>query len=310
MKRRIILDCDPGHDDAIAIMLAGKNPAIDLLGITIVAGNQTLNKTVNNALNVCQYLDLDIPVYRGCDRPMVKEKQVISSEIHGETGLDGPVFEPLEREEEEGHAVEFIIKTLRESEGDITLVPTGPLTNIAMAMRLAPDIVPKIQEIVLMGGCYQLGNVTPAAEFNIFVDAEAAHVVFTSGRPVTMVGLDVTRKVLCYPEVIERMAAIDNRASSLFCDLMLFFNKTQKEVFGWDGGPLHDPVTIASILNPEVLVTRPMYTEIDIRSVQSYGRTNCDYFNVTGKEPNSNVAIDINVDLFWEIIEKGIRNYN
>ena len=309
MKRKIILDCDPGHDDAIAIMLAGKNPAIDLLGITIVAGNQTLNKTVNNALNVCQYLDLDIPVYRGCDRPMVKEKQVISSEIHGETGLDGPVFEPLEREEEEGHAVEFIIKHCGNQRG-YYLSANRPLTNIAMAMRLAPDIVPKIQEIVLMGGCYQLGNVTPAAEFNIFVDAEAAHVVFTSGRPVTMVGLDVTRKVLCYPEVIERMAAIDNRASSLFCDLMLFFNKTQKEVFGWDGGPLHDPVTIASILNPEVLVTRPMYTEIDIRSVQSYGRTNCDYFNVTGKEPNSNVAIDINVDLFWEIIEKGIRNYN
>ena len=155
-KRKIILDCDPGHDDAVAIMLAAKSPQIDLLGITVVAGNQTLEKTTANALNVCQYLGLDIPVYAGCGQPMIRDKQVIADDIHGETGLDGPVFAPLRKKAEDKHAVLYIIDTLMASDGDITLVPTGPLTNIAMAIRLEPRILPKIREIVLMGGCYQL----------------------------------------------------------------------------------------------------------------------------------------------------------
>lgn len=308
-KQKLILDCDPGHDDAINILLAGKNPKLELLGITVVAGNQTLEKTVVNALNVCQYLDLDVPVYGGCSVPMIREKQVVAGDIHGETGLDGPRFAPLTRKAEEKHAVLYLIDTLRESDGDIILVPTGPLTNIAMAMRLAPDIVPKIQGIVLMGGSYQLGNVTPAAEFNIFADADAAHVVFTSGRPVTMVGLDVTRKVLCYPSIVERMEKIGTPAATLFADLMRFFNKSQKEVFGWEGGPLHDPVTVASIICPELLTTRDVFAQIDIRSEQSYGRTNCDYFNYLKKEPNCRLAVDIDVEKFWDIIEDGIRQY-
>lgn len=309
MKKNIILDCDPGHDDAVAIILAAKNPNINLLGITIVAGNQTLEKTTKNALNVCQLLDIDTPVYAGCDRPMIRDKQVVAEDIHGESGLEGPIFEELRRKAEKKHAVNFIIDTLLNSDGDIILVPTGPLTNIAMAMRLEPKIIPKIKEIVLMGGCYQLGNVTPAAEFNIYADADAAHVVFTSGRPITMVGLDVTRKVLCYPEIIERMEKIGGKASKLFVELMTFFNKSQKEVFGWEGGPLHDPVTVASLLDETLLVTKDMYTEIDIRGIQSYGRTNCDFFGNTGKTPNSKVAIDINVEKFWDIIEKGIKQY-
>lgn len=309
MKKNIILDCDPGHDDTVAIILAAKNPNINLLGITIVAGNQTLEKTTKNALNVCQLLDIDTPVYAGCDRPMIRDKQVVAEDIHGESGLEGPIFEELRRKAEKKHAVNFIIDTLLNSDGDIILVPTGPLTNIAMAMRLEPKIIPKIKEIVLMGGCYQLGNVTPAAEFNIYADADAAHVVFTSGRPITMVGLDVTRKVLCYPEIIERMEKIGGKASKLFVELMTFFNKSQKEVFGWEGGPLHDPVTVASLLDETLLVTKDMYTEIDIRGIQSYGRTNCDFFGNTGKTPNSKVAIDINVEKFWDIIEKGIKQY-
>lgn len=308
-KRKIILDCDPGHDDAVAILLAGKNPNIDLLGITIVAGNQTLEKTTKNALDVCQYLGLDIPVYAGCEKPMIRDKQVVAGDIHGESGLEGPIFEPLQRKKEEKHAVTYLVETLMASDGDITLVPTGPLTNIAMAMRMEPKIVDKIKEIVLMGGCYQLGNVTPAAEFNILADADAAHVVFTCGRPITMVGLDVTRKVLCYPEIVDRMEKIGGKGAKLFVDLMRFFNKSQKEVFGWEGGPLHDPVTIASILYPDLLTTKEMYTEIDIRSTQSYGRTNCDFFGVLNKEPNSKVAIDIDVDKFWNCIEEGIRQY-
>lgn len=189
-------------------------------------------------------------------------------------------------------------------------MPTGPLTNIAMAMRMEPEIIPKIREIVLMGGCYQLGNVTPAAEFNILADADAAHVVFTCGRPITMVGLDVSRKVQCYQSIVERMSKIETKASRLFVDLMTFFNKSQKEVFGWDGGPLHDPITIAAIIDPTVLVTKAMYTEVDIRSTQSYGRTNCDFFGNSGMAVNSNVAVDIDVERFWDIIEAGIRQYD
>ena len=308
-KQKVILDCDPGHDDAVNIILAGKNSGIEVLGITVVAGNQSLEKTTRNALNICQYLGLDIPVYAGCGQPMIRDKQLLAGDIHGESGLDGPVFEPLQRKEEAEHGVMFLVRTLMESEGDIILVPTGPLTNIAMAMRMEPRIIAKIKRIVLMGGCYQLGNVTPAAEFNIIADADAAHVVFTSGRPITMVGLDVTRKVLCYPEVVKRMEAIGTPAARLFTDLMGHFNKSQRQVFGWEGGPLHDPVTIASIIDPELLVTKPMFTEVDIRSVQSYGRTNCDFFGYSHREANVDVAVDIDVERFWDLIETGIRAY-
>ncbi|MBQ5323035.1 MAG: nucleoside hydrolase [Oscillospiraceae bacterium] len=304
----MILDCDPGHDDAVAIILAGKNPKIDLLGITIVSGNQTLDKTVRNALNVTQHLGIDVPVYGGCSEPMVRKK-VVAGDIHGESGLDGPVFPPLERKAEPEHAVNFIIKTLMESEGDITVVTTGPMTNLAMAMRMEPNIVPKIKQIVLMGGAIANGNVSPAAEFNIMADAEAAYVCFTSGRPMTMVGLDVTRKVLCYPEIVERMGRIGNRASKLFVDLMGHFCKTQKEVFGWEGGPLHDPVTLAYLIDPSVLKVKPMNVRIDIRSTESYGRTNCDPFDYLHLPHTADVAMDIDVERFWDIIEENIRLY-
>ena len=307
-KKKIILDCDPGHDDAVAIMLAAKSEELDLLGITVVAGNQTLEKTQVNARNVCQCLGLDVPVYAGCGQPMVREKMV-AADIHGETGLDGPVFEPLTKPLEEKHAVPFMIDTLMGSDGDITVVTTGPMTNLAMAMRMEPRIVEKIEQIVLMGGAYTNGNVTPAAEFNIIADADAAYVCFTSGRPITMVGLDVTRKALCYPAVVDRMEKVGNKASRLFVDLMRHFCKSQKEVFGWEGGPLHDPITIAYLIDPSVLTVKPMHAEIDIRSTQSYGRTNCDYFGYQKLEPTADVAIDIDVEKFWDIIEDGLRRY-
>lgn len=307
-KQKIILDCDPGHDDAVAILLAGRSPAIEVLGITVVAGNQTLEKTVINAQHVCEAVGLEIPVYGGCDRPMVREK-MIAADIHGETGLDGPVFKPLKGSVEKQHAVLFIIETLMASDGDIMVVTCGPMTNLAMALRLEPRISEKIKRIVLMGGSYQLGNVTPAAEFNIIADADAAHVCFSSGVPLTMVGLDVTRKVLCYPEIVERMRKVGNAASDLFCDLMAHFNKAQKEVFGWEGGPLHDPLTIACIIKPEVLTTKYVHTEVDIRGSQSYGRTNCDFYNYLKREPNVDLGVDVDVEMFWDIIEAGLRNY-
>ncbi|MBS7527513.1 nucleoside hydrolase [Fusibacter paucivorans] len=305
----IILDCDPGHDDAIAIMLAGGHPAIDLKGITVVAGNQTLEKTVNNALNVCQHLAIDVPVFAGCDRPMVRAKQVIADDIHGETGLDGPVFAPRTKTAEAMHAVMYIIETLKASVEPMTLVATGPLTNYAMALRMAPDIIEKIDRFVIMGGSLQHGNVTPAAEFNILADAEAAHIVFSAGKKVVMVGLDVTRKVLCLPSVVEKMRVEGNVASKLFVDLMSFFNKTQKEVFGWEGGPLHDPVTIAYLINPSILELQSMVTEIDYSQGPSYGRTNCDLFGFSKEPHNSEVAMNVDVEAFWQVIREGIACY-
>ena len=308
-KIKIILDCDPGHDDAVAIMLAAKSPKIDLLGITVVAGNQTLDNTQRNALNVVQCLDINVPVYAGCGQPMIREK-ITAGDIHGETGLDGPVFEPLTRKLEPEHAVNFIIRTIMESDEPITMVTTGPMTNLGMAIRMEPRIVEKIERIVLMGGAYTNGNMTPAAEFNILADGDAAYVCFTAGRPITMVGLDVTRKALCYPQIVERMGKIGNKASKLFVDLMGHFCRTQKEIFGWEGGPLHDPITIAYLIDPSVLTTKPMFAEIDIRSTQSYGRTNCDYFGYMQKEPTADVGVDIDVEKFWNMIEEGLRYYS
>lgn len=309
-KRKLIMDCDPGHDDAIDILLAGRNPTIDLQGICTVSGNQTVENTTRNALNVCQYLGLDVPVYAGCPNPLVRVRPPVAADIHGSTGLDGPVFEPLKREAEKKHASLYIIDALRAAETPVTIVITGPMTNVALAMRLAPDILPKIREIVFMGGSYGLGNVTPAAEFNIITDAEAAYVVINSGCKLTMVGLDVTRKALCLPSVVDRMEKVGNRASRLFVDLMRFFNKTQKEVFGWEGGPLHDPMTVAWLINPALLTLKPMHCQVDLRSTESYGRTNCDFFNYHKQKPNVNVAVDVDVPLFWDIIEEEIRRYD
>lgn len=308
-KTKIILDCDPGHDDAVAILMAAIHPKIELLGITVVAGNQTLEKTSKNALNVCEYLNINVPVCSGMDRPMIKEKQTIADDIHGESGLDGPIFRTQKKELDKIHAIDFIIDTVEKYPNEITLVPTGPLSNVAMALRRKPSIAKKIKEIVLMGGCYQLGNVTPAAEFNIFADADAAYVVFTSGIPIVMMGLDVTRQVLCYPTIIERMEKINNSASKLFTDLMKFFCKTQKQVFGWEGGPLHDPTCIAYLIDKTVVETKHIFTEIEIRSDRCYGRTLCDYFGVTENKPNSNVAVKIDAEKFWNIVEECINLY-
>ena len=308
MTRKILLDCDPGHDDAVAILLAGACEDIRVLGITTVSGNQTLEKTTRNALRVVQHLGLDIPVYAGCDRPMVRER-IICASIHGKSGLDGFAFAPLKRRVEKEHAVSFLIRTLKETKEPLTVVTTGPMTNLAMAVRLDPEIVPKIERIVLMGGSIGAGNMTAAAEFNILADAEAASVCFGLGRPVTMIGLDVTRKVLCVPEIIRRMEMPGNRAADLFTGLMTFFRNTQKKLFGLEGGPLHDPVTIAYLTRPELIRTEPMSVQIDIRSEQSYGRTNCSKADPPRTFANADVAVDIDVAGFWDLIEEGIRYY-
>ena len=308
-KEKIILDCDPGHDDAVAIMLAGINPKIELLGITVVAGNQKLEKTVNNALKVCNHLNLDVPVYSGMSRPMIRE-QLIADDIHGETGLDGPKFEELKIKAEEKHAVNFIIDTLMNSDEKVTLVPTGPLTNIGMAIRFEPRIIEKINRIVLMGGSYQLGNMTPAAEFNILADPDAAHIVFSSGVKIVMMGLDLTRQASATKEVVEKIKSLNNKASKLFVDLMEFFAASQKNVFGWSAPPVHDPTTIAYIIDPECIEVKPMFCEIELWSERSYGRTLCDYFGILKKEPNVDVAVKLDFDKFWNLVYENLKLYD
>lgn len=307
-RRKIILDCDPGHDDAIAMMMAAKHPAIDLLGITIVAGNQTLDKTLVNGLNVCQKLGIDVPVYAGMPRPIMRE-QIVAAHIHGESGLDGPVFEPLTRKAEPVHGVSYIIDTLMASDGDITLVPVGPLSNIAVAMRMEPRILPKIREIVLMGGAFGTGNVTPSAEFNLYADPEAARVVFTSGVPIVMMGLDLTNQTVCTPDIIERMQKVGNTAGQLFADIMNFTLKTQAEVFGLAAGPVHDATCIGYLIDPGCITTKDMYVEIDVNEGPCYGRTVCDELGVTKKAPNVRVGTGINTERFWNLVEDCIRMY-
>ncbi len=306
--RKIILDCDPGHDDAIAIILAGKNPAIDLLGITVESGNQTLEKTGRNALNLVQYLGLDIPVCLGASEPLIKQAEVCPA-IHGESGLDGFDFDPLQRTYDPRHAVIFMIETLMQSQDKLTIVTTGPMTNLALALKMEPSIKDHIEEVVLMGGSIAYGNVTPAAEFNIQFDPEAAHIVFSSGCTVKMFGLDVTRKVLVLPEVVQRMHKIQTKSSELFVKLMTFFNATQKQVFGFEGGPLHDPVTIAYLIDPKVCKLDFMHCDIDISGGSSYGRTNCDQFDYLKLPKNTYVATAIDVNRYWDIIESSLRFY-
>jgi ribosylpyrimidine nucleosidase len=308
-RRKIILDCDPGHDDAAAIMLAAAAPNLDLKAITVVAGNQTLEKTVRNARNVCTVADIrGIPIAAGMLRPMVRE-QIIASNIHGKTGLDGPRLGVPTVPQDSRHAIDLIIEFLLESDGDITLVPTGPLTNIAMAMRREPRILPKIEQIVLMGGAYQLGHTTPSAEFNIYADPEAAHVVFTSGRPITMMGLDLTRQALATAEEVARIRSLGNKAAIFFAELMEFYTKTEKEVFGYEAPPLHDPTTVAWLIDPTCIKTKPMHVAIELKGEYTYGRTCCDYFGITGKTPNAQVATMLDFRKFWDIMYNTYKLY-
>ncbi|MBR5342041.1 MAG: ribosylpyrimidine nucleosidase [Erysipelotrichaceae bacterium] len=304
-KVKMILDCDTGHDDAIALMLAAKHPEIQLLGVTVVAGNQTLDKTLPNTLNVCQHLGLDVKVYGGMDRPMVRDR-IVADDVHGASGLDGPVFEERTKEAEKEHAVSYLIRTLMESDGDITLVPVGPLSNIGMAMRLEPRIINKIKRIVLMGGAVGIGNVTPGAEFNVFADPEAAHVVFSSGLPIVMMGLDLTNQTIATMEIIERMEGIGNKAGKLFGDIMRFTFESQK-VNGLSGGPVHDVTAVMYLVHPEFFETRDMFVEVDLSKGPSYGRTVADINDRFHKEPNVTVGLNTNLPAFWDEVERVLR---
>jgi inosine-uridine nucleoside N-ribohydrolase len=294
---KILLDCDPGHDDAIALLLALASPELELLGVTTVAGNQTLDKTTANAIRLLEFVGrTEIPVAAGADRPLVRE-QYVASYVHGETGLDGPDLPPAQSEPLDRHAVDFLADKIRETGGAVTLVPTGPLTNVALLLALHPDARP--ERIVLMGGAIAEGNVTPAAEFNIWADPEAAARVFGSGIDVTMVGLDVTHRALFTSAHVGRLAG---RVGRTVAELLEFYGHFHKEVYGFDGSPIHDAVAVAYVIRADLVKTEHLNTEIDVESELCRGRTVVDVWRRSGREPNAHVGVDIDADGFLELL--------
>lgn len=310
MSRKIILDADPGHDDAVAILLALGNPNIDLLGVTTVGGNQSLEKVTYNARAVLEAAHAtDIPVHAGCDRPIVREQEVAAS-IHGESGLDGVVLPEPTRPLDEGHAVNWLIDTIMTAAPkSITLVPTGPLTNIAMAVRLEPRIVDRVKEVVLMGGGYHVGNWSAVAEFNIKVDPEAAHIVFNESWPVTMVGLDLTHQALCTPEVQHRIDGLGTDLAHFVSGLMDFFRKTYQDNQDFIDPPVHDPCTVAYLIDPSVVKTRRCPVDVELHGELTLGMTVADF---RGSEPSAEechtqVATELDFDKFWDLVTDAIE---
>ncbi|MBO9453219.1 nucleoside hydrolase [Tropicibacter sp. R16_0] len=303
--RKIIIDTDPGQDDAVAILLALASPAeIDVLGITAVAGNVPLQLTQKNARIVCELAGkTSFPVYAGCDAPLSR-KLVTAEHVHGKTGLDGPVLPDPKIPLAEGHAVEFIIDTLRNHEsGTITLCPLGPLTNIATAFQKAPDIVEKVQEIVLMGGAYfEVGNITPAAEFNIYVDPEAADIVFKSGVPIVVMPLDVTHKALVTKPRNDAFRALGTKVGVAVAEMTDFFERFDKEKYGSAGAPLHDPCVTAYLIRPELFTGRHINVEIETRSELTLGMTVADWWRVTDRAPNAMFMGDLDADGFFDLL--------
>lgn len=302
MTRSIIIDTDPGQDDAVAILLALASPELEVLGITTVAGNVPLSLTAENARKVCELAGrTDIPVYAGCDRPMAKTL-VTAEHVHGKTGLDGPPLPAPTMALQDKHAVDFIIDTCRAQDG-VTLCPLGPLTNIATALERAPDIASRIREIVLMGGAYfEVGNITPAAEFNIYVDPEAAAIVFGSGIPLTVMPLDVTHKALVTAERIAAFRAIGNAAGPQVAGWTDFFERFDKEKYGSDGAPLHDPTVIAYLIQPDIFTGRHINVEIETTSPLTRGMTVADWWGVTDRPANATFMGDIDADDFFTLL--------
>jgi inosine-uridine nucleoside N-ribohydrolase len=300
---KILLDCDPGHDDAIALLLALASPELELLGVTTVAGNQTLDKTTANAIRLLEFVGrTEISVAAGADRPLVRE-QYVASYVHGETGLDGPDLPLAQGEPLDRHAVDFLADKIRETGGGVTLVPTGPLTNVALLLALHPDARP--ERIVLMGGAIAEGNVTPAAEFNIWADPEAAARVFGSGIDVTMVGLDVTHQALFSAAHIGRLAG---RVGRMVAELLEFYGHFHKEVYNFDGSPIHDAVAVAHVIREGLVKTEHLNTEIDVESELCRGRTVVDVWRRSGREPNSHVGVDIDADGFLDLLVERLNS--
>ena len=307
--RKIIIDTDPGQDDAVAVLLALASPEeIEVLGITAVAGNVPLALTQRNARIVCELAGrADIPVFAGCDRPMSGDLKTAEA-VHGATGLDGATLPeptvPLRRE----HAVDFLIGTLRDAPpGSVTLCTLGAMTNVATAFQRAPDIVGRVAEIVVMGGAYfEVGNWSPAAEFNILVDPEAAKIVFGAGRPLTVIPLDVTHKALITPPRLQAFRDIGTRVGTVVADWLGFYERFDLNKYGWEGGPLHDPCVIAYLIRPDLFSGRHINVEIETEGRFTRGMTVADWWRVTDRHPNATFMGDIDADGFFSLLTERI----
>ena len=301
MTTPILIDCDPGHDDAIALLLALASPEVELLGITTVAGNQTLEKTTTNALKILEFVGrTEIPVATGAARPLVREPYV-AAYVHGETGMDGPELPPPTTAPVPEHAVDFLATRLTTSDRPVTLIPVGPLTNIGLLLARYPEVATRIERIVLMGGAIAEGNVTPAAEFNIWADPEAAARVFTSGIDVTMIGLDVTHRALFRRADTERLAKT-GRVGKLVSELFGFYQQFHSEQYGWDGSPVHDAVAVAHVVRPGLVETADRGVVVDCGGELSRGRTYVDLWGRAHWEPNAHVAVDIDAQGFVDFL--------
>jgi inosine-uridine nucleoside N-ribohydrolase len=309
MKHKIILDCDPGHDDAIALLLAAHHPDIELLAVTTVAGNQSAEKTAYNALKVCSLAHIyNIPIARGMDGPLLRPPRY-AADIHGESGLDGPDLPEPDIELAPQHSVDLLIELLLKSAGDITLVNTGPLTNLAVAMRREPAIVPKIKAISLMGGAISVGNTTPSAEFNIWFDPEAAVIVFGCGRPITMVPLEVTHQALATPEILQRLRVSGRHVACVAADLLTFFGDTYLHVFGFAHPPVHDPCAVAAVIDPNIVRIHKMHVEIETKGEWTTGRTVCDVYGKSGQKAGVGVGYALDVPRFWDMLITTLLSY-
>ncbi len=303
MPRKIILDCDPGHDDVFAMFLAYGNPEIDLLAVTTVVGNQTLAKVTHNALSVARVAGMTgVPIAAGCTRPLVRDITV-AAEIHGESGLDGPDLPEPTQEVVAQHAVDLIIDTVMAHEPKtVTLVPTGGLTNIAMAVRKEPALAQRVKEVVLMGGGYHVGNYSSVAEFNIAIDPEAAHIVFNESWPVLMVGLDLTHQALATPEVVERITAIGTGPSRFAVELLEFFGGVYKDIQGFDSPPVHDPCAVAYVIDPTVMTTQLVPVDIELNGTLTTGMTVADFRGQAPADCTTSVAVELDHAKFWNLI--------
>nr|WP_298105305.1 nucleoside hydrolase [uncultured Shinella sp.] len=306
--RKIIIDTDPGQDDAAAIMLALGSPELEILGITTVAGNVPLSRTSTNARIILEFCArTDVKVFAGADKPIARPL-ITAEHVHGKTGLDGPELHEPQMPLQAEHAVDFIIETLRsEPEGTVTLCTLGPLTNIATALQKAPDIAGRVRELVMMGGgFFEGGNITPSAEFNIYVDPEAAAVVFQSGIPIVMMPLDVTHKVLTLKSRVAKLREIGNRPATALVEMLEFFERFDVEKYGSDGGPLHDPTVIAYLLKPELFAGRDCNVEVETASPLTVGMTVVDWWQVTDRKHNARVMKDVDADGFFALLTERV----
>ena len=302
-KIPVILDGDPGHDDAIGWMLAKASPMLDIRAVTSVCGNQTIEKTTYNAMRICTLLGIDCPVAKGRPSPLLA-KPMIAPSVHGQSGLDGPKLPEPAMELSEMSSVELMAKVLRESEVPVTIVSTGPQTNVAALLLAHPELKNKIGQISLMGGGIEHGNWTPAAEFNILVDPEAAKIVFESGIPVIMSGLDVTEKALIYPADFERIRAVGNPVAVVVADWLEFFYEFHREL-GYPGAPLHDPVAVVSLVRPDLLISRELCVEIETRGEYCRGAT----IGHNRKPANARVNLGIDRDGFADFLVEAVSTY-